>query len=344
MTIRFKLIMAAIAIVVVVNSVLALVAVEYLEHRWLNEIQNRVRLDLNSARASYDSHLSGVARFLEGVALDRNLGRGLEKPQSEESRALLQRAFQTGQMDMLVVTDAKGKVIYRAQNSCQHGDSMADNPLVADAIREKQPAMGSLSVPAVELAREGKELAERARITLVPTAASRTTDEKVRDDGMIVAAAVPLRAWKPTAVFAEVESRPGVTTVGQESGCQAIEVTVEGRQIAKTIGIGSLVVVLPPQPTVAQPTVAQSTVAQPAFQGQRTGGCHVNSTVDAQCRVVQGTHRPLADNRGSRVTTLAAERQDSTAGLGESAKANHNRADVRRSAGNLDGRAIHGRQ
>ena len=114
MTIRFKLIMAAIAIVVVVNSVLALVAVEYLEHRWLNEVQNRVRLDLNSARASYDSHLSGVARFLEGVALDRNLGRGLAKPQSEESRDSLQRAFQAGQMDMLVVTDAKGKVTYRA--------------------------------------------------------------------------------------------------------------------------------------------------------------------------------------------------------------------------------------
>ena len=192
MTIRFKLIMAAIAIVVVANSILALVAIEYLEHRWLNEVQNRVRLDLNSARASYDSYLAGVARFLEGVALDQDLGQGLKKPQSEESRALLRRAFQIGQMDLLVVTDAKGKVIYRAQNSGQRDDSLADNPLVADAIREKRPAMGSLSVPAVELAREGKELAERARITLVPTTASLATDEKVRNDGMIVAAAVPL--------------------------------------------------------------------------------------------------------------------------------------------------------
>ena len=111
MTIRFKLIMAAIAIVVVANSILTLVAVEYLEHRWLDEVQNRVRLDLNSARASYDNYLSGLSRFLEGVALDRNLSRGLEKSPSDESRALLRRAFQAGQMDLLVVTDAKGKVV-----------------------------------------------------------------------------------------------------------------------------------------------------------------------------------------------------------------------------------------
>ena len=93
MTIRFKLIMAAIAIVVVANSILTLVAVEYLEHRWLDEVQNRVRLDLNSARASYDNYLSGLSRFLEGVALDRNLGRGLEKTPSEESRALLRQGL-----------------------------------------------------------------------------------------------------------------------------------------------------------------------------------------------------------------------------------------------------------
>ncbi len=192
MTIRFKLIMAAIASVVVANSVLALVAVEYLEHRWLDEVQNRVRLDLNSARVSYDNYLSGLSRFLEGVALDRNLRGGLEKSPTEESRALLRRAFQVGQVDLLIVTDAKGNVVCRAQNSGQRGDSLADNPLVADAIRQKQPVTGSIALKGAELAREGQALAERARITLVPTVASRKTDEKARDDGMIAAAAVPL--------------------------------------------------------------------------------------------------------------------------------------------------------
>ena len=194
MTIRFKLIMAAIAIVVVANAILALVAIEYLEHRWLNEVQNRVRLDLNSARAAYDGSLSGLSRFLEGAALDRNLDQELEKTPSAESRALLHKAFQAGQMDFLLMTDATGKVVQRAQNAAERGDSLAENTLVADCIRQKQPVTGTLTVSAADLAREGQALAERARIPLVPTTASRATDDKVRDDGMVAAAAVPLLA------------------------------------------------------------------------------------------------------------------------------------------------------
>jgi two-component system NtrC family sensor kinase len=192
MTIRFKLTMAAIAIVVVTNSILALVAIEYLEHRWLDEVQNRVRLDLNSARTSYDNYLAGLSRFLEGVAIDQDLFRGLAKSGAQASPALLRRAFQAGQMDLLVVTDAEGIVVHRVQNTGQRGGSLADNPLVADAIKQKRTATGSLLVSAAELAREGRELAEKVRIELVPTVASRPTDQEVSQDGMIAAAAVPL--------------------------------------------------------------------------------------------------------------------------------------------------------
>ncbi len=96
MTIRFKLIMAAIAIVVVANAILALVAIEYLEHRWLNEVQNRVRLDLNSARAAYDGSLSGLSRFLEGAALDRNLDQELEKTRLRSRGPYCTRLFRPG--------------------------------------------------------------------------------------------------------------------------------------------------------------------------------------------------------------------------------------------------------
>ena len=192
MTIRFKLIMAAIAIVVVANSILTLVAVEYLEHRWFDEVQNRVRLDLNSARAAYDGHLSGLSRFLQGLALDRNLSQALEKTPSQASRSLLQKAFQVGEMDLLVVTDPAGKVLYRTQNAREAGDSLAANPLLAEAIQHRRPVTGTLSIPAADLAREGQRLAEQARIELVPTAASRATQQKSCGDGMIAAAVVPL--------------------------------------------------------------------------------------------------------------------------------------------------------
>ena len=53
MTIRFKLTMGAIAAILVANSLLSLVYVVYLQRMWLDEVQTRVRLDINSARAAY---------------------------------------------------------------------------------------------------------------------------------------------------------------------------------------------------------------------------------------------------------------------------------------------------
>ncbi len=137
-----------------------------------------------------------MSQFLEGVAVDRDLARELGKTPgktpSEASQARLRRAIKTEQMDFLIVTDAKGTVVDRCQNPGQHGDSLAENPLVAKAIRVKRPVKGSLCIPVAELALEGQKLVEKARIEVVPTVASRTTDDKVRQDGMIAAAAVPL--------------------------------------------------------------------------------------------------------------------------------------------------------
>jgi nitrate/nitrite-specific signal transduction histidine kinase len=49
MSIRFKLTTIAIAVILVVNSFLSFVTVEYLGHIWLGEIQTRVLRNLNSA-------------------------------------------------------------------------------------------------------------------------------------------------------------------------------------------------------------------------------------------------------------------------------------------------------
>jgi len=64
MTIRLKVTMAAIAVILVANSLLSLVGLEYAQRVWLREVQSRVRLNLNSARSDYNHHVDGIARFL----------------------------------------------------------------------------------------------------------------------------------------------------------------------------------------------------------------------------------------------------------------------------------------
>jgi len=122
MTIRFKVTVGLIVVILVANSVLSLVTLLHLSRGWLTEVQNRVRLDLNSARAAYDNYVHELGRFLEAVSLDEGLAAALEQHDCEKLSALLGKAQRTGGMEILSVLDAEGRVICRAQNPGDGGD------------------------------------------------------------------------------------------------------------------------------------------------------------------------------------------------------------------------------
>ncbi|MBN2474421.1 MAG: cache domain-containing protein [Pirellulales bacterium] len=192
MTIRFKLTMTTIAVILVANSLVSLLGVGYLGRVWLEEVQTRVRLDLNSARAAYDSHIDRIDWFLRAVSLDRNLASALEGDDREQLSTLLENVHGEQKMDFVSVLDAGGRVIYRARNPDRAGDDLSENPLIASVLRKGEPALGTIVLSQATLAKEGEDLATRARFQLLPTPAARPTDEKFRTDGMVVAAAVPI--------------------------------------------------------------------------------------------------------------------------------------------------------
>jgi two-component system NtrC family sensor kinase len=192
MTIRFKLTMGAIAAILVANSLLSLVNVVNLESIWLEEVQSRVRLDINSARAAYENHLERISSSLTAAALDPMEAAALRSHRSGELASWIDRLHKATSFDIVALLDARGNVLYRANHPSVHGDSLADNLLVADVLKHKKPASGTVIVPAVAMAREGAELAARAHFSLVASPAAHPTQDVERADGMVVAAAVPL--------------------------------------------------------------------------------------------------------------------------------------------------------
>ena len=194
MTIRLKLTMAFIAVIFVANSILSLFTVRHIGQVWLKEVQTRVRLDLNSARAAYDNHVAGIARLLEAVSLDRRIAAALAGGDHGELSGLLRTVHQFGAMDVLAALDARGQVRCRIRNPRAGGEDMSANPIIAMAIERQAPVMGTVVLPRASLEAEGADLAERARFALLPTPAARPTEDAVRTDGMVVAAAVPILA------------------------------------------------------------------------------------------------------------------------------------------------------
>ena len=192
MTIRFKLTMVSIAVILVANSLLSLVGVEYLGSVWLEEVQTRVRRNLNAAWGAYDNRVDRVLYFLRAVSVDRTAAAALKADDRAQLSSLIDDAHRTGGMDFVSVLDPRGRVIYRALNPERAGDDLSGNPVIARVLATREPASGTLLLSAEVLRAEGGDLATRAHFDLLDTTAARPTDEKSRTDGMVVAAAVPI--------------------------------------------------------------------------------------------------------------------------------------------------------
>jgi two-component system NtrC family sensor kinase len=192
MTIRFKLTMVFIAVILVANSVLSFVGVEYLGSVWLDEVQKRVLRNLSAAKAAYDGRIDRLCYFLRAASVDHSLAVALKSNNQSELRLLLDDVYRVGGMDILSLLDSRGSVIYRARNPQQRGDSLASNPLVARALKDRLPTRGTIIVARDSLAWEGADLAAKARIDLVDTRGAPPWEESFRSDGMVAGAAVPI--------------------------------------------------------------------------------------------------------------------------------------------------------
>jgi two-component system, NtrC family, sensor kinase len=194
---------------------LSLATVVYLERIWFNEVQTRVRLDINSARAAYHNHIEQISAALTGASLvysSAPRAKGTEEvfavepsaaeadlrqpppsrlAQLPQARRWIDRLRSATAIEIVALLDYRGRVLYRANNPDRYGDSMAENPLVADVLRHGKTASGTVIVSAEALQREGPDLAARAR-RQTPKSTDPPTQERQRSEGMVVAAAVPL--------------------------------------------------------------------------------------------------------------------------------------------------------
>ena len=190
MTVRFKLTMASIAAILVANAALSLVGMEYAERAWLREVQYRIRLDLNSARATYQSRIDHTAQYLGGIAA-ASRGR-LGDSEVILTHDEIHAAFRGADTDIFVLLNGEGRVLFRPGNPSQHSDDLSSHPLIRQVIESKGPATGTVLLTGEMLAREGPTLEDRARFELIPTPAARPTEDVVRTEGMVAAAAIPL--------------------------------------------------------------------------------------------------------------------------------------------------------
>jgi len=192
MTLRLKLTIGSIVVILLANALLSLVIVGYLERTSLKEVQNRVQLDLNSAQASYAHHIESIARYLTAASLDDALAATLKQPEHRQGRDRMVHLFRAGEIDFLTLLDAQGRTVFRPRNPSRRGDDQSQNPLVQAVLETRQLASGTILLPRQRLVDEGEDLAARTDFEIRPTPSAPTGEPLSQREGMVAEAAAQI--------------------------------------------------------------------------------------------------------------------------------------------------------
>ncbi len=183
--------MSLILVVLISGVISMIVGVRLLGDGIIKQAQDKVRLDLNSAREVYQEESGNIKDIVRLTAVrffmrDAILSKNRRKLQVE-----LQRIRESEYLDILTLIDKEGNVFVRARNPENYGDQLNDE-MVNWVFLNKEVIVKTQIISKNELQKESKELADRARIALISTPKARPREEIEETSGMIIKAAAPV--------------------------------------------------------------------------------------------------------------------------------------------------------
>jgi two-component system NtrC family sensor kinase len=192
LTLRAKLIVSFLLIVTITGTIATIVGVRLIGNGIVQQAQEKVRLDLNSAREIYAHKFCKVEHVvaftsIRGVIRDALLAN--DRPVLTEH---LQEVQEKAGLDFLTITDASGRVVCRASNPSVYGDNQASDELIQRVLTERRTVAATQIIAREALENESEALADRASIQLIHTPKSRPCRDAEEASGMALKAAVPI--------------------------------------------------------------------------------------------------------------------------------------------------------
>jgi two-component system NtrC family sensor kinase len=192
MSLRGKLVMVFMSVVLLTALVSALVGLHLISKEIVGQAQDKVNNDLNAARNIYQKKMMQIEMLVCHTADRYFLQNALKSGDISSISSNLQRIREKEGLDMLTISDKKGKVLLRTRNPESAGDEMAREPLLRKVLEESKSIVSTEIISREELLKEGKDLAEQAYLKLIPTPRARPTPRTENTSGMMIKAASPV--------------------------------------------------------------------------------------------------------------------------------------------------------
>ena len=191
-SLRTKLIISFLAVILLCGLVATLVAVRLIGTGIINQAQDKVRIDLNSARHIYQDEIQEVKAILRFSAQRFFIKDALLEKDIETLKGKLEEIRKRESLDILTLTDENGWVIIRSRNPSVNGDNQAHDELVSRALSGVEAIAATVIVPRKELVKEGEDVAEQAYMKFIPTPKAKPSLEPEQTSAMCIKAAAPV--------------------------------------------------------------------------------------------------------------------------------------------------------
>jgi len=179
-------------IVVVMGGLMALgLGIHLFSNTVLKQAQNKVKTDMNSAWILYNNKLKDLELVVHLTSERKFLKEGIVVGQVGALKRELQRVRETYGLDVLTLTDKKGKVLVRTRYPYNVGDDESNDELVCRAL-EKRIVASTQIVPREELNKEGVGLERQAYMVFIRTPRAKPRSEDRETSGMMLKVAVPV--------------------------------------------------------------------------------------------------------------------------------------------------------
>lgn len=190
-SLRTKLVLSFSIVIIVGVFLSAFVGIRLIGDTILRQVQDKVRLDLNTAREVYQGKSEFVKNVVRLTAARPFMKDAIIKNDVGTLKAELQKIMKNEFLDVLTLTDNNGRVLLRGSGSEIYGDQLK-NEIVNRALTKKQVVVTTKIISKEELEKEGEDLIKQARIKFIPTTKARPLTSIEETSGMMLEAAAPV--------------------------------------------------------------------------------------------------------------------------------------------------------
>jgi len=192
LSLRTRLLGSFLIVIVTCGAIVTVVGVRMVGEGLVTQAQDKVRLDLNTARVIYQKAVGNVRDVVRHTAVRFFLEDALATRDLDRLTVELEKIRQREYLDIFNLTDPEGRVLVRTRNPTVKGDSQTGNEIVRSALVGRKVVAATEIIPREELLKECDELVRQARMELVPTPKAKPTGETEETSAMVMMAAAPI--------------------------------------------------------------------------------------------------------------------------------------------------------